>query len=45
MSESEIETDLELIQDLLDDYGLTPENTIADLIEAINEANVIDMED
>lgn len=31
------QTDLELIDELMDDYGVTPEDSIADLIEAIIE--------
>jgi hypothetical protein len=38
MSEAD-QTDLEIIEGMLEDYGLTPADSIADLIEAINDAD------
>ena len=34
---SDDQSDLQIITEMLEDYDLTPEDTIADLIEAINE--------
>lgn len=36
---SDDKTDLQLVQDLMADYDVTPEDTIADLIEAIEDAD------
>lgn len=33
------QTDLEIVQGMMEDYDLEPTDTIADLIEAINEAD------
>lgn len=40
MSEENDQTDLEILQEIMEDYDCTPEDTLADLIERINDAEL-----
>jgi hypothetical protein len=41
---SDDQSDLQIITEMLEDYDLTPDDTIADLIEAINESDAEETE-
>jgi hypothetical protein len=34
------QTDLEILSEMMEDYDITPEDTVADFLEAIREADV-----